>query len=265
MTTRWSRDRARTTVWLLVALCGFGGRLSAQGAATAARGAPPIEITWLGHATFWIVSPGGTRLLLDPWIKGNPATPDSLQDLGRYRPNFILVTHSHFDHAADAKTIALASGAKVIGAYDWVSTQGLPDSLRLGGNVGGTIKAGDVTVHIVPAMHGSSPDGRPVGFVIEFAGGRSLYDTGDTWIFGDMALINELYHPSIVLLNVGGGPYTEDPTTAALAIKKYFQPDVIIPMHYGTFPALATEADVRAAFAGDRRLMVLKVGQRTTL
>lgn len=228
---------------------------------------PPaaVEVTWLGHAAFLITSPGGTRLLLDPWVKGNPATPDSLQDLARYRPNFILVTHSHPDHAADAKAIALASGAMVIGSYDWVATLGLPQNQQLGGNVGGTIKAGDVTVHLVPAMHGSVPDGRPIGFVLEFADGRTLYDTGDTWIFGDMALIQELYHPNIVLLNVGGGPYTEDPRVAALAIKKYFQPDVIVPMHYGTFPALAQEADVRAAFAGDARLRVLKIGARTAL
>jgi L-ascorbate metabolism protein UlaG (beta-lactamase superfamily) len=114
-------------------------------------------------------------------------------------------------------------------------------------------------------MHSSVPDGRPIGFVLEFADGRTLYDTGDTWIFGDMALIQELYHPSIVLLNVGGGPYGEDPRTAALAIKKYFQPEVIVPMHYGTFPTLAQEADVRAAFSGDARLKVLKVGARTSL
>ena len=224
-----------------------------------------IHITWLGHAGFLVVSPGGTQLLIDPWIKGNPSTPDSLQDLSRYHPNFILVTHSHFDHSKDAKEIALASGAPLVGAYDWVATLGLPEKQQMGGNVGGTIKAGDVTIHLVPAMHGSLPDGRPLGFVLEFPGGRTLYDTGDTWIFGDMALIQELYHPNIVLLNVGGGPFTEDPRTAALAIKKYFTPDVIVPMHYGTFGALARETDVRAAFAGDGRLRVLRVGQRTGL
>ena len=135
----------------------------------------------------------------------------------------------------------------------------------LGGNVGGTVKVGDVVIHLVPAVHGSAPDGRPMGFVLEFAGGRTLYHTGDTWIFGDMALIQELYHPNIVLLNVGGGPYTEDPPTAALAIKKYFTPEVIVPMHYGTFGALAQEAAVRAAFPGDTRLRVLKIGERTAL
>ena len=223
-----------------------------------------IKITWLGHACFLIESPGGTQVLIDPWIKGNPATPDSLQDLTRYHPNVILVSHSHFDHAKDAKEIALASGAPVVGPGEWVGTLGLPEKQAMGGNVGGTMKIGDVVIHIVPAMHSSAP-GRPVGFVLEFAGGRNLYHTGDTWIFGDMALIQELYHPNIILLNVGGGPYTEDPRTAALAIKKYFTPDVIVPMHYGTFPAIAQEGDVRAAFAGDHRLQVLKVGQRTGL
>ena len=237
----------------------------AVGVLHGARAPGDIKITWLGHACFLIVSPGGTQVLIDPWIKGNPATPDSLQDLSRYHPNVILVSHSHFDHAKDAKEIAVASGAPVVGAGDWVETLGLPEKQAMGGNVGGTFKIGDVVIHIVPAMHSSVPGGRSIGFVVEFAGGRSLYHTGDTWIFGDMALIQELYHPNIVLLNVGGGPYTEDPRTAALAIKKYFTPDVIVPMHYATFPALAKEADVRMAFAGDRRLQVFKVGQPTGL
>jgi L-ascorbate metabolism protein UlaG (beta-lactamase superfamily) len=100
-----------------------------------------------------------------------------------------------------------------------------------------------------------------MGFVLEFADGRTLYDTGDTWIFGDMALIQEVYHPSIIMLCVGGGPFTENPQTAALAVRKYFRPNVIIPMHYGTFPILASAADVRAAFRGDQRLKVMTPGE----
>jgi L-ascorbate metabolism protein UlaG (beta-lactamase superfamily) len=114
---------------------------------------------------------------------------------------------------------------------------------------------------MVPAMHSSEPGGRPVGFVLTFKDGRSLYHTGDTWIFGDMSLIQELYHPSILLMGVGGGPYTEDPATAALAVRKYFRPSAIVPMHFGTFPGLATESEVRGAFKGDKRLTVMKPGQ----
>jgi L-ascorbate metabolism protein UlaG (beta-lactamase superfamily) len=223
--------------------------------------AQPITITWLGHASFLVTSPGGTQLLLDPWLKGNPSTPDSLKDSSRYHPAAILVTHSHFDHTGDVKPIALGSGARVVGAFDWEQTLGLPDSQNVGVNVGGTVKIGDVTIHVVPAMHGSVPDGRPLGFVLEFADGRTLYDTGDTWIFGDMSLIQALYHPGIILLCAGGGPYTENPQVAALAIRRYFRPRVIIPMHYATFPALATAAEVRAAFRGDRRLRMMTPGE----
>ena len=237
----------------------------AQAPARARRPARPaagkITITWLGHASFLVTSPGGTQLLLDPWLKQNPSTPDSLKDSSRYHPAAILVTHSHFDHSGDAKSIALASGAKVVASYDWAQTLALADSQVVGLNVGGTTKVGDVTIHAVPAVHGSVPDGRPMGFVLEFAGGRRLYDTGDTWIFGDMSLIQQLYRPNIILLCVGGGPFTEDPRTAALAVRRYFRPSVIIPMHYGTFPVLATTADVRAAFRGDRRLRVMATGQ----
>lgn len=220
-----------------------------------------IQVTWLGHAAFEIVSPGGTKLLVDPFLTRNPATPTAYKDLSRYKPGAILVTHSHFDHAGDAVEIAKAGGAPVIGIFEHVASLGLPEKQQMGGNVGGAFVVGDVTVHIVPAMHSSDPGGRPIGFVLTFADGRSLYHTGDTWIFGDMALIEELYHPNVILLNVGGGPYTEDPKTAAVAIQKYFTPDVIIPMHYGTFPVLATEADVRAAFKGDKRVVIMKPGE----
>ncbi len=243
--------------------------LALLGAVALTAAAPPrhparagkITVTWLGHASFLVTSPGGTQLLLDPYLKQDPSTPDSLKDLARYHPSAILVTHSHFDHTADVKEIATASGARVVGAFDWEQTLGLPDSQNVGVNVGGTVKIGDVTIHVVPAMHGSVPDGRPVGFVLQFADGRTLYDTGDTWIFGDMALIQALYHPGIILLCAGGGPYTENPQVAALAVRKYFHPRVIIPMHYATFPPLATAADVRAAFRGDRRLRMMTPGE----
>jgi L-ascorbate metabolism protein UlaG (beta-lactamase superfamily) len=257
-----SNTRRALAVCSLAALALVPASLTAQARIDrGTRGAGQIAIRWLGHAAFEITSPGGTTLLLDPFISGNPSTPDSLKNLSRYRPAAILVTHSHDDHAADAKTIAQRSGAKVISTFEWVNSLRLPASQALGGNVGGTFKVGDVTVHLVPAMHSSDPGGRPLGFVLQFADGRTLYDTGDTWIFGDMALIQELYRPSIILLNVGGGPYTEDPHTAHTAITKYFSPTTIIPMHYGTFPGLATDRDVRAEFGNDRRLTVMRPGQ----
>lgn len=232
----------------------------ALGASAGAQATGKVNVQWIGHAAFLVTSPGGTQILIDPFITQNPKTPDSLKTLSRYKPAAILVTHSHSDHSADAKAIALASGAPVISVYEWVTTLGLPEKQTVGGNVGGTFKIGDVTIHIVPAMHSSEP-GRPVGFVLQFTNGQTIYDTGDTWIFGDMALIQEIYHPTILLLGVGGGPYGEDPATAKLAVSKYFHPTAILPMHYATFPELATEADVKGAFAGDPRVVWLHPGQ----
>ena len=174
-----------------------------------------IRVTWLGHAAFEVTSPEGTKLLLDPFLTGNPSTPKDKANLAQYKPDAILVTHSHSDHAADVVAIAKKSGATVVGAIDHVTSLKVPDKQKSGGNVGGKIQIKDVTIHLVPAMHASDPGGRPVGFIIRFSDGRSIYHTGDTWIFGDMALIQEIYKPNIILLQAGGGPYNQDPDTAA--------------------------------------------------
>jgi len=219
-----------------------------------------IHITWLGHAAFQVTSPGGTTLLLDPFITNNPKTPENLKDLSQYKPDAILLTHAHGDHVGDTVAIATASGAKVIGVFDHLKSLELPEGAAMGGNPGGKFKLGDVTVHFVPAMHSSSPGGRPLGYVIEFADGRSLYDTGDTWIFGDMSLIQEIFSPNIILLQAGGGPYNQDPKIAALAIAKYFKPDTVIPMHYGTWDILAGEAEVKAELGGTAGIMFMEPG-----
>jgi len=227
-----------------------------------------VKLRWIGHAAFEIESSSGTRLLLDPFIKDNPVTPEPLKKLDRYKgadkPAAICVSHSHGDHSADAKEIAKMSGAPVIGMIEWVSALGLPQEQSKGGNIGGQIRVGDVSVHLVPATH-STDGGSPIGFVIEFADGRTLYHTGDTRIMSDMALIQEVHHPDIVLTCAGGGPYTQNPRVAALAMNKFFEPSVIVPMHYATFPVLATEADVRSAFSGDARAIIMKPGESKTV
>jgi L-ascorbate metabolism protein UlaG (beta-lactamase superfamily) len=222
-----------------------------------------IQITWLGHAAFEIVSSGGTRILIDPFLKENPATPVEFKDLSRYKPNFILVTHSHGDHMGDAIEIAKASKAKLVTVNfpSLFQKESLPEELVQTVNVGGTVVLNDLKVHVVPAMHGSEPSGRPCGFVVEFADGRSVYHQGDTWIFGDMALIQEFYHPNIILMNTGGKAYGQSPTVAMTAINRYFKPQTIIPMHYASLPTLSTEAEVRAAIAKDRRVIFMKPGE----
>ena len=223
-----------------------------------------ISITWLGHAAFEIVSSGGTDLVIDPFLTKNPATPAELKGLSRYHPGYILVTHSHGDHLGDAVELAKLSKAKVVSVMmldTFVTKGGLPREQIEPVNVGDQVTAGDVKIHVVPAMHSSEPSGRPVGYVLEFADGRTLYDEGDTWIFGDMSLIQEFYHPNIILMGCGPAADGQYVRTAWLAVNRFFKPQVIIPMHYGAFPGSASEADIRAVVGNDARVKFMKPGE----
>jgi len=223
-----------------------------------------ISITWLGHAAFEIVSQGGTHLLIDPFLTKNPATPEEYKNLSRYHPSYILVTHSHGDHLGDTVELAKLSKAKVVSVMmvDTFVTKGeLPRDQVESVNVGDQVIAGDVKIHVVPAMHSSEPSGRPVGYVLEFSDGRTLYDEGDTWIFGDMSLIQEFYHPNIILMGCGAVADGQYVHTAWLAVNRYFKPQIIIPMHYGAFPGSSTEADIRAVVGNDARVKFMKPGE----
>ena len=223
----------------------------------------PIEIQWLGHAAFRIVSSGGTTLLIDPLLTENPSTPAELKDLSKQKADFILVTHSHGDHLGDAIALSKMHNAPIVAVNmpALYQRENLPESLIRTVNVGGTLNLGDTIVHVVPAMHGSEPSGRPVGFVIDFADGRSVYHQGDTWIFGDMALIQELYHPTIILMNTGGKAYGQSPEVALRGVNRWFDPKVIIPMHYASLPTMSTDAEVRALIGHDPRVRFMKPGE----
>jgi L-ascorbate metabolism protein UlaG (beta-lactamase superfamily) len=223
-----------------------------------------IKVLWLGHAAFQITSPNGTVILIDPWISKNPNTPDSLKDISQYHPDAIVLSHSHADHVGDALEISNSKKIKIISARMTAvyPDSVIPDSLQTIFNVGGTVTVGDVKISCVPAMHSSDFGGRPIGIILSFNNGETIYHTGDTWIFTDMQLIQEFYKPTIILLVVGGGAFVQDPPTAKAAIKKYFKPKVIIPMHYGEKPfQLAIEDDVRKVFKGDKRVLFMKPGE----
>ena len=251
----------RMWVCLLVAFA-IGGAALAQTPSPNEK--KTISITWLGHAAFEIVSPGGTHLLIDPFLTKNPATPTENKDLTRYHPSHILVTHSHGDHLGDAVELAKLSKAKLVSVMmldTFVAKGGLPREQIDTVNVGDQVTAGDVKIHVVPAMHSSEPSGRPVGYVLEFADGRTLYDEGDTWIFGDMSLIQEFYHPNIILMGCGAVADGQYARTAWLAVNRYFKPQVVIPMHYGALPGSSTESDIRAVVGNDSRVKFMKPGE----
>ena len=200
-----------------------------------------VTMTWLGHSTWLIQSPKGKRILVDPWLDSNPACPDEYKGDGVGDVDVIICTHGHFDHIADAVAVAKRTGAPVVGIYDltsWMEGEGVESTV--GGNKGGTMPVAGLKVTLVHALHSSTFNDRdmgdPCGFVLEFENGYKVYNAGDTDVFGDMALIAELYEPDCVMLPIGDW-FTMGPKQAAKAIE-LLGATLVIPQHYGTFPVL---------------------------
>jgi len=202
-----------------------------------------LSITWLGHSTFILQTPGGIRVILDPWIATNPSCPEDAKKVGEL--NLVLVTHGHFDHTADVVSVARSTNAQVVAPFELsviFQQRGLKNVVGM--NPGGTLKTHGLSVTMVPAVHSSSieEDGKNVyaglatGYVIGFEDGLVAYYAGDTSIFSDMKLIGELYRPTLAFLPIGD-LFTMGPEQAAAACDLLGVKQVM-PMHWGTFPAL---------------------------
>jgi len=228
-------------------------------------------ITWFGHATFLVVSPGGKRILFDPWVTGNPSSPPAAKNIGAL--DLMLVTHGHNDHTGDAVAIARSSGARVIAPFElslWLQKKGLQNVTGM--NPGGTLEALGLAITMVFANHSSSveddgavvPTGVASGYVVKMENGQSIYFAGDTSIFGDMRLIAELYQPQIAFLPIGD-LYTMGPLEAAKACE-LLRVKQVVPMHYGTFPALTgTPAKLRELVSPRGvQVLELKPGETTS-
>ena len=175
--------------------------------------AQQVEVLWLGHATFRITSTTGKVIVIDPFLTKNPRTPPKYKDLKALgKVDLILVTHGHTDHIADLPELAKMTGATVVANYELannLSALGVLEGAKtINMNKGGTVAplGAGIKVHMVPAEHSSSaismpfkPDapgarwftgGAAVGYVVELENGFKIYHTGDTDVFGDMALIH---------------------------------------------------------------------------
>jgi len=206
-----------------------------------------MEITWLGHGTFQFRLPSGQVIVMDPWIEGNPAYPKGHQIP---RVDTICISHGHFDHIHDAIPLAARFAPEVVAIYEtaaWLESKGVKNTRAM--NKGGSQKVGEVTVTMTHAIHscGILDEGKIVyggeaaGYVLRLPDNRALYFAGDTNVFSDMALIEQLYHPELVFLPIGD-LFTMGPREAALACR-LLRPKKVIPMHFGTFPPLTGRPD----------------------
>ncbi|MGD0871255.1 MAG: metal-dependent hydrolase [Bryobacteraceae bacterium] len=201
-----------------------------------------MRITWLGHGSFQFELPSGQVVLMDPWIEGNPSYPKHHEIT---RVDTICITHGHFDHIHSTPPLAARFSPEVVAIYEtchWLESKGVPKTRPM--NKGGSQAVGGVSITMTHAVHscGILDDGKVIyggeaaGYVLRFPGGRALYFAGDTNVFSDMHLVEQLYHPDLAFLPIGD-LYTMSPREAAVACK-LLRPAKVIPMHFGTFPAL---------------------------
>ena len=200
-----------------------------------------LSITWLGHSSFSVVTPGGRIVLFDPWYTGNPSFPQGEKPAAA---DLILISHGHSDHITDAAATAKATGATVVAIWEittWLGTKGVQSVEPM--NKGGSIEAKGLRITMTDASHSSSVEdngivylGDPAGFIVGLENGQTLYFAGDTALFGDMKLLGEIYKPDIAFLPIGDR-FTMGPDTAAMAAK-WLAVKQVVPMHHGTFPLL---------------------------
>jgi L-ascorbate metabolism protein UlaG (beta-lactamase superfamily) len=244
-----------------------------------------VTLQWYGQSATRLTAPDGRVIVIDPFILNNPVTPDRERDLERLGDvDLILVTHAHGDHFGDTVELAETTDAPVGVNADFGSTLGalgvLPGDRLIRFNKSGPIEPiGDgITVTMVRAEHSSDfvhendngvtsvhPGGEPVGFIIEFANGYTVYHMGDTGVFADLEWIGEYYEPDLALVPIGGH-FTMDPKHAAFAMNELLEPEAALPIHYGTFPPLKGTPEQFAEALGDTEVELIRMapGDRRT-
>ncbi len=213
-----------------------------------------IEITWLGHSAVKIQ--GSKVVYIDPFLTGNPAASTAPEKIKT--ADVVVVTHHHGDHLGDAFAIAKKTNAVIVAMHEVaVEAQALGIEVE-GMNIGGTVEARGVKVHMVTATH-SADKGNAAGVVVEMDGKR-LYHAGDTGLTYDMKIIGEFFQPDLSFLPIGDR-YTMGPASAAKAVE-YVQTKKVIPIHYGTFPIVCCDPEEFKKKVGTQaEVIILKPGE----
>lgn len=207
-----------------------------------------LRITRLGHGGVLYRSPGDVWLWVDRWT-GSPNYAEEFRTVER--ADIVAPTHGHFDHVGDdlADLIELGriDGATVFCSHEMSIYLGGVGIEAIGMNAGGRVEKAGIGLTMVTALHtGGATITTPSpaatremgcwGWVIEFEDGTVVYQSGDTDVFGDMALIGERFHPSVAVMPIGGH-YTMGPVDAGRAVEMVGA-KTVIPVHYATFPIL---------------------------
>lgn len=220
-------------------------------------------LTWHGHSCFTLETDDGTRILFDPWLDENPKADIKADQVGKL--DYILVSHGHFDHFADCVKIAKKTGATVVSTFELVTfcqSQGVENGHGM--NIGGSYLFPFGRVKLTPALHTGSiagDDGTHTtdccGFLVSLDGGPNLYHAGDTALIMDFQLLKG--RVDIALLPIGDN-FTMGPEDAARAVEM-IAPDVVVPMHYDTFPMIEQDPEGFRQMVGDQaRVEILQPG-----